>query len=257
MKALLRRLQNAFWSRRTGSGPPFESFQQSAETIDTSAYDGDIARIFFANEGPLVHKWLHYLAIYEKIFSAFRGTPVRFLEIGVSKGGSLQMWRSFFGEQATLFGIDINPDCAAFDGRHGQVRIGSQADPDFLASVIGEMGGVDIVLDDGSHIARHQKASFDTLFPLLAENGLYVIEDMHTAYWGHFEGGLRRPGTAIEMLKGKVDDMHRHYFQPGCDDGAKMLPIESIQFFDSLAVVHKRAQRERKHVMVPTPEVGP
>jgi len=257
MKLLLKRLQNAFWSRRTGSSPSFESFYKSAEDIDASAYQGDVARIFFANKGPLVHKWLHYLEIYERTFARFRGKPFRFLEIGVSKGGSLQMWRSFFGDQATIFGIDINPDCAAINGQHGQVRIGSQDDPAFLASVIAEMGGVDIILDDGSHVARHQRVSFDILFPLLSDDGLYVIEDMHTAYWGHFEGGLRRPGTAIEMLKGKVDEMHRQYFERGRNDFAKMLAIESIQFFDSIAVVHKRAQDERRVVMVPAPEVHP
>jgi hypothetical protein len=96
------------------------------------------------------------------------------LEIGVWKGGSLDMWRKFFGPDATLFGVDINSDCARFDGKSASVRIGSQDDPEFLRGVVKEMGKVDIVLDDGSHIASHQRASFEALFPLLSEGGLYI-----------------------------------------------------------------------------------
>jgi hypothetical protein len=114
------------------------------------------------------------------------------------------------------------------------------------------MGGVDVVLDDGSHIATHQRASFDVLFPLLAEGGLYMIEDVHTAYWPGFEGGLRKRGTAIEFLKEKVDEIHKHYIKDGLNNTESMSDIESIQFFDSIAVVRKRKQLPRFHVKSPS-----
>lgn len=158
---------------------------------------------------------MHYLPIYQRIFGPFVGRPLRFLEIGVLAGGSMHMWREFFGQTATIFGIDINPECAGYGGTAGQVRIGSQADPEFLRTVVTEMGGVDIVLDDGSHVASHQRASFDALFPLLADGGLYVIEDLHSSCWPDYEGGLKRAGTGIEFLKDLVDQMHRHYFTRG------------------------------------------
>ncbi len=119
------------------------------------------------------------------------------------------------------------------------------------------MGGLDIVLDDGSHVASHQRTSFSTLFPLLSEGGLYIIEDMHKAYWPSFEGGLKRRGTAIEFLKDKIDHMHRHYRTRGLNTEATMPDIESIQFFDSIAVVRKRKQLPRYHVKVPSPEGSP
>ena len=43
--------------------------------------------------------------------------------------------------------------------------IGSQADAAFLESVVAEMGGLDVVLDDGSHRMEHIKASFDGAVP--------------------------------------------------------------------------------------------
>jgi hypothetical protein len=93
--------------------------------------------------------------LYDRYFSPFRGRKTRFLEIGVNKGGSLQLWRKYFGDDAIIFGININPDCEKLNGLAGQVRIGSQIDRPFLESVIKEMGGVDIVLDDGSHHMQH------------------------------------------------------------------------------------------------------
>lgn len=212
---------------------------------------GRISNIFFSHQDEIIHKWVHYLPIYDSLLGKYAGSNVRMLEIGVFRGGSMAMWRKFLGPQAIIFGIDINPECIEFDGKHASVRIGSQDDPEFLRSVISEMGGVDIILDDGSHVASHQRASFEILFPLLNEDGLYIIEDLHTAYWPGWEGGLKRPGTAIEFLKDKVDEMHKHYQIKGLEKTNPELSIESIQFFDSITVVKKRAQSRRISVMTP------
>lgn len=192
--------------------------------------------IFANHKGRIVDKWLHYLPVYERYLAAYRNKPFRMLEIGVFKGGSLQMWREYFGERATIYGIDIDPQCANYANAPNIVRIGSQDDPAFLAAVVAEMGGVDVILDDGSHIARHQRASFKALWPLLSEGGLYIIEDMHTSYWpGFLEGGYRRRGTAIEMAKTLVDEMHHWYHSKGGRDD-----LGSVSFHDSVAVIEKR-----------------
>lgn len=237
--------------------PNISEFVTALEDVDQTLYEGRCADIFFSHSGPGILKWLHYLPIYHRAFGSFVGRPVRFLEIGVLAGGSMRMWREYFGPSATIFGIDINPDCAAYGGTAGQVRIGSQDDPAFLRAVVAEMGGVDIVLDDGSHVASHQRASFDVLFPLLNDGGLYLIEDLHTSYWPDYEGGLKREGTGIEFLKDLVDQMHRHYFSRGANRPDQMLPVESIQFFDSIAVIEKRRQHARQLAIAPNPNARP
>ena len=205
--------------------------------------------LFWDNEGPVVHKWLHYLPIYETHFARFRDRPFRMLEIGVHQGGSLQMWRRYFGPQATIYGIDIDPDCAEYDGLAGQVRIGSQANPEFLRAVVAEMGGVDLVLDDGSHHADHQRVSLEALFPLLSEGGIYAIEDLHTAYWGaDFAGGEGRTGGFMAVLKDMLDDMHHWHHDAGEQVAATAGHLKGMHLYDSVAVLEKGRVDAPSHV---------
>ena len=57
-----------------------------------------------------------------------------------------------------------------------------------MKSVVDEMGGLDIVIDDGSHINQHVIESFQILFPHLSRRGFYWIEDLHTSYWPRWGG---------------------------------------------------------------------
>ncbi len=203
------------------------------------------------HDGNLVDKWRHYLPIYDRVLSRFRDgfvaedgvrRPLKFLEIGVAQGGSQQLWRTYLGPDAVIYGIDIEPQSAKVaDPAAGVVRVGSQADPGFLQSVITEMGGVDVVFDDGSHIASHQRISLATLWPHLSWGGVYICEDVHTAYWTQFEGGLGRPGTYVEEVKTLIDDMHRHYHDG--EQQSQLLPardeLGAITVFDSLVVLDK------------------
>lgn len=205
---------------------------------------GDVERAFFGHDGRVVHKWHHYLPLYDRYFAPYRnsGKPVRMLEIGVSQGGSLEMWRKYFGPEAVLFGIDIDPQCAAFDGEGGnRIRIGSQDDPAFLRGVVDEMGGVDIVLDDGSHVAAHMLASFDVLFPLLSDGGLYAAEDLHAAYWKNFGGGYHSGGTFISLCKALIDDIHHWYHPNGERIAAARGHVAGIHVHDSIAFIEKQS----------------
>lgn len=261
---LLDKLKTMYDLRRAGAGKRirlqdwFTDRQlpsSQAQQLHNDASE-DLGRLTFGHSGRMVHKWTHYPAIYERYFAPYRGKPIRMLEIGVSHGGSLEIWRAYFGPEATIFGVDINPACATRFDAPNQVRIGSQADPEFLRSVVAEMGGVDIVLDDGSHVSEHQSVSFRTLFPLLSPGGLYAIEDLHTAYWrGEFHGGYKRAGTGIEIVKEMIDDLHAWYH----DEPERRLPKEDvlgIHVHDSIAFIEKGAKTEPKHVMVGNHQPG-
>lgn len=206
---------------------------------------------FFAMNEVLVHKWLHYLPIYERFLSRYVNSDVKLLEIGVSQGGSLKLWRQYLGERARITGIDIDGACARFDGLHGQVRIGSQADAAFLRRVVSEMDGVDVVIDDGSHIATHQSASLETLLPLISPRGMYICEDLHTSYWpGPYKGGYRRHSAFIEVAKRLVDDLHADFHERGEETDGVSRSVEGIHFFNSMVVITKAPMSRPSHVMV-------
>ncbi len=209
------------------------------EISEKYGFTGDLLDIFAGNKGLPVHKWNHYIPIYDRYFSRFRGTKFRFLEIGVFKGGSMSMWRKYFGPDATIYGIDIDEDCRKFDGMDGCVRIGSQADPDFLAAVVREMGGVDVVLDDGSHRMEHVKKSLEVLFPKVSDGGIYMIEDLHTAYLRKYGGGFRSPKNFYSYLRGMIDDMHKWYHFGPIRHKEIASGLSSIHIYDSITVLEK------------------
>jgi hypothetical protein len=135
------------------------------------------------NTRPM-HKWHHYFEVYERHFGPFRHTNPSVLEIGVQGGGSLEMWRTYFGDAARIYGIDTDPTAKRNEDIATKIYIGDQADRGFLREIRREVGVFDIVIDDGGHFADQQIISFEELYPALSENGVYLVEDTHTAAWG-------------------------------------------------------------------------
>jgi len=211
---------------------------------------GNYAELLFAHEGRQLHKWLHYCAIYDDLVGPFahgfpasggQRRPVRLLEIGVLHGGSLEVWREYLGAGAVICGIDIDPRCAEASRADLMVRIGSQSDEEFLHSVVAEMGGIDIVVDDGSHIAALQRKSFDVLFPLLSPGGVYIVEDTHTSYFWSYGGGFRRHGSIVETAKRMVDGLHKWHFRTPIGPRGHLASrdVYSIRFYDSVVAFQK------------------
>jgi len=149
-------------------------------------------RDYLARTGDkMIIKMDHYLDIYPRILRGWSGRNLNFLEIGVYKGGSLDLWKGFFGAQARLTFIDIDPACKALEIPGTRIEIGDQSDAAFLTDLADRHGPFDLVIDDGGHQMNQQRISFATLWPHLADGGLYVVEDTHTSYWPGFGGGFR------------------------------------------------------------------
>ena len=216
---------------------------------DKYGYTGELLDIVASTKKHKVNKWEHYLPIYEHHFSRFRNIPVRILEIGVSGGGSLSVWRRYFGQEATIFGIDIDQECAQLDEIDGKVRIGSQSDINFLRKVIDEMGGIDIVIDDGSHIMSDIKTSLEFLYPLLSDGGIYLIEDLHTAYWSKYEGGLGRKRNFFNYVADLTDDLHSAYHQSPSKYPEISKDLTGIHIYDSIVVFEKHQKFEPRHMV--------
>lgn len=187
-------------------------------------------------------KMEHYLPIYDELLEHWQGRDIRFLEIGVYKGGSMPMWQGFFGQGSRLTFLDIDPACKALELPGTTVETGDQSDPAFLNRIAQAHAPLDLIVDDGGHQMHQQITSFHHLWPRLADRGLYIVEDTHTSYWPGFGGGLRAPGSFIEFAKDLIDRMHSWYTE---DDAAFPLhamarEIGGIRFYDSLVVIEKR-----------------
>lgn len=202
----------------------------------------DLETFFAPHEGRLLDKWHHYFEIYDRHLSKYRGQAVNVVEFGVSQGGSLQMWRHYFGPAATLYGVDINPNCKQFEEPGTRIFIGDQEDRGFLRSLTAEIPRIDVLIDDGGHTMRQQIHTFEELFPKIAPTGTYLVEDLHTSYWKKWGGGYKKPGSFIEYSKHFIDDVHAwHSREPA---RLKVSPItesvHSLHFYDSVLVIEKR-----------------
>ncbi|HYL80046.1 MAG TPA: class I SAM-dependent methyltransferase [Candidatus Acidoferrum sp.] len=219
----------------------------------------DLETYFLNNSGNLIHKWKHYFDIYDRHFSRFRNTSVHVLEIGVAQGGSLQMWKSYFGKAAHIYGVDTNPHCKQVEEEQIQVIIGDQGDRRFLASLVEALPRIDILIDDGGHEMEQQIATFEVLFPHLDGQGVYLCEDVHTSYWRRYGGGYHRRGSFIEYTKNLIDLLHAwHSEQPRKLEVTEFTrSANSLHYYDSILVIEKRPRQKPFHLQTGQARVPP
>lgn len=199
-----------------------------------------------------------YTRVYAPYFEPFRNEPIKFLEIGIFNGDSVKLWENFFTE-AELHFIDISDKRIQYFSKRSHYHFLDQSDAKALNHFSQSVGGnFDLIIDDGGHTMVQQMTSFKTLFPYLKSGGLYVIEDLHTAYWKSYGGGgsTKNPkagrGTTIEMLHELIDDLNYVGAATECADASKapeemkarlnlfQAQIESIQFYSSISIIKKK-----------------
>ena len=202
----------------------------------------DLERYFHEHDGRMVQKWSHYFKIYDSHLLRYRNSDVHVVEFGVNHGGSLQLWRKYFGPRAKIYGIDINPNCKQLEESGVKIFIGDQGDRSFLRRVAAEIPRIDVLIDDGGHTMQQQIATFEELFPSIEEDGVYLCEDTHTSYWPKYGGGYRRRGSFIEYSKGFIDQINAwHSQQPKklqVDDFTRS--VHSVTYYDSVVVIQKQ-----------------
>jgi tetratricopeptide repeat protein/methyltransferase family protein len=154
-----------------------------------------------------------YTPVYHQLFAHLRERPVRLLEIGIGGyefarlgGASLAMWADYF-PNGRILGIDVCAKTLELDPRVS-IRQGSQDDAAFLTRMSSEHGPFDIAIDDGSHVPAHVIASFNVLFPLLADGGLYVIEDVQSTFWPQFGGSVLDGGGTMQLARTMLEHLH-------------------------------------------------
>lgn len=207
-----------------------------------------LEQYFYSNSGKLIHKFLHYFEIYDRHFSRFVGKDVTVLEIGVSKGGSLELWRHYFGNKCKIYGIDIDPKCKNLESEQIEIFIGDAEDREFLRGVKEKISKIDILIDDGGHTMDQQITAFEELYPFISSDGVYLCEDLMTSYMDEYGGGYRRKNTFIEYSKGLIDYLNAWHFKEkkswysrkksGVNEFT--LSTHSMHYYDAVLVIEKR-----------------
>jgi hypothetical protein len=193
-----------------------------------------------------------YTPHYQRHFRPWRDRAMNVLEIGIGGyardgegGASLRMWKAYF-PNAQIFGLDIR-DKSFVDQPRIRTFQGSQTDPAILKSIVAAAGDLQIIIDDGSHRPEHIIESFGILFPLLADDGIYVIEDIQTSYWPEF-GGKEDPnarGTTMDFVKRLIDGLNYEEFviepyEPSYTD----LHVTEVSCYHNLVFIRKGSNRE-------------
>ncbi|MDA8874516.1 class I SAM-dependent methyltransferase [Winogradskyella sp.] len=204
---------------------------------------------FNNNEKRIIHKWQHYFDIYDRHFRDYKNKDIVVLEIGVSNGGSLQMWKDYFGDKAKIYGIDINPFCKELEEENIEIFIGSQSDRKFLTEIKAKIPPVDILIDDGGHTMRQQIISYEELFSHIKPSGIYLCEDLQTSYKLNFGGGYKRNGTFIEYSKNFIDYLHAfHSNQRSLAVSNFTTSVNSVHYYDSVIVIEKKPRKRPKAI---------
>ena len=199
-----------------------------------------LEEFFSRHKGRRLDKYAHYLEVYDKYLHKYRSKKVTLLEIGVNHGGSIDMWRSYLGEQCRYIGVDINPKCKEFESDGIEIYIGDQSDRDFLNGLADSVGHFDILIDDGGHSMVQQWTTFEVLYPRISVPGIYICEDTHTSYFPAFGGDRKSPNTFMNRILQKAHTLNAWHYEPLDKMDDYVRTTESMHFYDSLVVIEKK-----------------
>ena len=200
-------------------------------------------------------KWEPYFAVYHRHLESYSHSAVNLVEVGVQKGGSLDMWSTYFRHPATtITGIDVDPECSnlVYDDRRVSVVIGDQGKAEFWDEYLKKSDKIDVFIDDGGHFMDQQILTFEKVFPKLSLGGVYICEDCHTSYMSYNGGGLNRPTSFIEYAKSYVDVIHWEWKEQYNTELERRWKIgkdlTSVHFYDSMVVFEKHGKKEMRRV---------
>jgi cephalosporin hydroxylase len=199
-------------------------------------------------------KWESYFGVYERHLKDFRDKEFNLIEVGVQKGGSLDMWANYFPKANIITGIDIDTECSnlKYDDPRINVVIGDQGDPAFWDKFLETNTKIDVFIDDGGHFMGQQILTFEKIFPILSIGGVFICEDCHTSYMNYNGGGLERKGSFIEYAKSYIDVIHwewKEQYTTSLEAKYKIgKDLTSIHFYDSMVVFEKFGKKEMKRV---------
>ncbi len=177
----------------------------------------------------------NYFAIYDELLTKFINLEITFVEVGILDGGSLLMWRDFFGPKARIIGIDLNPDAKKWESFGIEIFIGDQSDPNFWNAFYSQVGQIDILLDDGGHKNEQQVVTTLASIPFIKDGGLVIVEDTCTSYM-KFDNFKNL--SFISQMKREIDAIHSRSPALGYLGSFFSARVHAIKFFENICAIY-------------------
>ena len=156
----------------------------------------------------------NYCKFYDRILTPMRETCKNMLEIGISTGASMFMWRDYF-LKANIYGIDININSDVLDKERLISGIADQGSADEMLKLMKfwNTPTFDFIIDDGSHIVSHQLNTINTLWQFVKKGGIYIIEDLHTNILENFYSHPHLAPTLIHRYLDLSKTVHESIYE--------------------------------------------
>jgi hypothetical protein len=182
-----------------------------------------------------------YFQVYERLLARYVGQPIVFVEVGVLHGGSLFMWREYFGPQARIIGVDFNPGARQWEAHGFEIHIGDQSSEAFWAEFYRRVGPVDVLLDDGGHTNRQQIVTAAMAFEQVRDGGLVIVEDTHASYLREFANPSSR--SFMAFAKSVVDAVNSRFTRLRRSARPYWRRVHAVSFYESIVVFEIDARR--------------
>ncbi len=184
-----------------------------------------------------------YFQVYEEMFNKYVGKKITFVEIGVLQGGSLFMWKEYFGKDARIIGIDLHPNAKELEKHGFEIYIGSQSDKNFWKNFYSKVGKIDILLDDGGHVNDQQIITLAESVNNINDDGIIVTEDVCTSYFKKF--GNPSKYSFINYSKYLIDVVNSRFpdVKNKKNNGFKN-KIYSISFYESIVSIKINSKKK-------------
>ena len=181
-------------------------------------------------------KYDTYFPAYEALFQKYVGREITIVEVGVFNGGSLFMWREFFGPKARIIGIDLNPSARMWEQHGFEIHIGDQAREEFWREFFETVGPVDVFIDDGGHTNLQQIVTLHCAVEHIRDGGLLIVEDVHTSYFREFGNPWSR--SFIRFVSKVVDAVNSRAAALKTSRERYARRVHRISFFESIVALH-------------------
>lgn len=189
-------------------------------------------------------KWSQYFDVYDRHLEKYVGKKPVVVEVGILQGGGMEMWKKYFGDGATIIGIDTDYGVFNYQVEGCEYVIGNQESSAFWEEFFKTHSDIDVFIDDGGHTMPQQINTLSCVWNHIKPGGIYICEDTHTSYQKDW-GGSFRGGSFIEYAKRVTDSVNYEYFKDQpinqhdkafCEFYSE---LTSIHFYDSMVVLEK------------------